>query len=300
MTSGRWREDGLGKVRIVTDSSAHFPNPEIVEHFDIKVVPLTVQLGTQTFREGIDIDTDAFFRLASHGNPSASLAAPPVDVFADLYKRLNLETDQILSLHMSRQMSRTWDNARAASKTLLGRCEIVALDSMTTSVGLALLVEIAAQSAESGMDLEEIVRTIRALLPHVYSVFYVDTLDCLRHNGLISEAQSILGTMLDIKPFLTIEDGELIPMEKVRTQTQAIDKLVEFVAEFSVLERLVILQNTPYPTDRTHQLQDRLSIEFPSRHFPVVMYGPSLVTMIGPDGMGVVVQEGPEEEEDDL
>jgi DegV family protein with EDD domain len=288
----------VGKVRIVTDSSAHFPNPDIVARCDIQVLPLTVQLGTQTFREGIDIDPDTFFRLASHDSPSGALIAPPVEVFADLYKGLNRETDQILSLHMSRHMSQTWENARAASKTLLGRCEIMALDSMTISVGLALLVETAAQAAEDGADLEEIVRMIRAMLPHVYSVFYVESLDYLRHNGLLSEAQSILGTMLDIKPFLTIEEGELIPMEKVRTQTQAIDKLVEFVAEFSVLERLVILQSAPYPTDRTRQLQDRLAVEFPGRLFPIMMYGPSLATMIGPDGMGVVVQEGLDTEDD--
>jgi DegV family protein with EDD domain len=289
----------LGKVRIVTDSSAHFPNPEIVNHYGVEVVPLTIELGSQSFREGIDIDPDSFFRLVSHGGPAAALAAPPVDTFAELYRQLNRETDQILSLHISRQMSQTWEHARIASKTLLGRCEIVALDSMTTSVGLALLVETAAQAAESGADLDEIVRMIRAMLPHIYSVFYVETLDYLRYNGLLSEAQSILGTMLDIKPFLTIEEGELIPMEKVRTQTQAIDKLVEFVAEFSALERLVILQNAPYPTDRTRQLQDRLAAEFAGRHFPVMMYGPSLVTMIGPDGMGVVVHEGPDTEEED-
>jgi DegV family protein with EDD domain len=261
-------------------------------------VPLTIQLGSQTFREGTDIDADTFFRLASHGSPPVTLTAPPVDVFADLYRQINRDTDQILSLHMSRHMSETWENARTASKTLLGRCEIVALDSMTTSVGLALLVESAAEAAESGADLPEIVRMIRAMLPHIYSVFYVETLDYLRHNGLLSEAQSILGAMLDIKPFLTIEEGELIPMEKVRTQLQAVDKLVEFVTEFSVLERLVILQNAPYPTDRTRQLQDRLAIEFPGRQFPVMMYGPSLAALIGPDGMGVVVHEGPDEEED--
>lgn len=288
----------MGKVRIVTDSSAHFPNPEVVIRYNIQVVPLTIQLGSQTFYEGINIDADTFFRLASHGSPAASITASPVETFADLYRELNRETDQILSLHMSRAMSQTWENARAASKTLLGRCEIIALDSMTTSVGLALLVESAAQAAERGADLEEIVRTTRAMLSHVYSVFYVESLDYLRHNGLLSEAQSILGTMLDIKPFLTIEEGELIPMEKVRTQAQAIDKLVEFVAEFSALEQLVILQNTPYPTDRTRQLQDRLAVEFPGRHFPVMMYGPSLAALIGPDGMGVVVHEGLEAEDD--
>ena len=131
-----------------------------------------------------------------------------------------------------------------ASKTLLGRCEIVPLDSMTLSVGLALLVEKAAQAAEGGASLEEVVHQARSQLSHVYSVFYVNGLAYLRHTGLLSDAQTILGTMLDIKPFLTIEEGELIPMEKVRTQA-AVDKIVEFVAEFSALEQLVILHSAP-------------------------------------------------------
>jgi DegV family protein with EDD domain len=288
----------LGKVRIVTDSSVDFPNPDVVRQYDIQVVPLVAHLGTQSYREGIDIDPESFFRLANCDRSSVRLTAPSVEEFAAVFSRLNRTTDQILSLHMSRHMSQTWNHARIASKTLLGRCEIIALDSMTISVGLSMLVETAAQVAETGAPLEEVLRVVRAVLPRVYSVFYVDRLDYLRHNGLLSEAQSILGTMLDIKPFLTIEEGELIPMEKVRTQAQAIDKLVEFVAEFSALDRLVILQNAPYPTDRTRQLQDRLAVEFPGRHFPSMMYGPSLASMIGIDGMGVVVYEHPDDEED--
>lgn len=288
----------MGKVRIVTDSSAHFPNPDVIDRYGIHVVPVTIQMGPQRFREGVDLDADTFFRLASHDAPPAVLVAPPVEVFADLYGRLNKETDQVLSLHMSRLMSPIWYHALTASKTLLGRCEIAVINSLTTSVGLAMLVETAAQLAEKGVELEEIVRVVRAMLSHVYSVFFVNSLDYLRHNGLLSEAQTILGTMLDIKPFLTIEEGELIPMEKVRTQTQAIDKLVEFVSEFAQLEKLVILNNTPYPTERTRQLQDRLAAEFPGQHFPVMMYGPSLATMIGTEGMGVVVYENPDAEED--
>lgn len=293
----------MSKVRIVTDSAAHFPNPEIVPRYGIQIVPLSIRLGERTFREGVDVDADTFLRLLNQETAFPTLHAPPMETLAELYQQLNRDTDQILSLHISRHMSETWEHARLASKTLLGRCDIVALDSMTTSVGLALLVEAAAQMAETGANLDDIVRMIRATLPRIYSVFYVETLDYLRHNGLLSEAQSILGTMLDIKPFLTIEEGELMPMEKVRTQPQAIEKLVEFVSEFSSLERLVILQNTPYPTERTRQLQDRLAADFPGRHFPVVMYGPSLAALIGPDGMGVVVHEGEDEEEpedDDL
>lgn len=288
----------MGKVRIVTDSSAQFVNPDIVRRYGVQVVPLIIQVGSQSLRDGIDLDTDTFFRLMSSGNTAVNLAAPPVEEFTEVYTRLNKETDQILSLHISRRMSQTWDNARAATRSLLGRCEIFVLDSMTTSVGLAMLVEAAAKAAEDGASLEDVVRIIRGLLPRVYSVFYVDTLDYLRNNGLLSEAQSILGTMLNIKPFLTIEDGELIPMEKVRTQAQAIDKLVEFVTEFSSVDDLVILQNTPYPTEPTRQLQDRLAAEFPGQQFPLIMYGATLASMIGVDGMGVVVFEGADDEGD--
>jgi DegV family protein with EDD domain len=288
----------LRKVRIVTDSSAHFTDPGTVERYGIEVVPLTIKIGSQSFREGIDLDADTFLRLAGNNSMPTGLVAPSVEQFAALYSRLNQETDQVLSLHISRQMSATWSHARAATKTLLGRCEIDVLDSMTTSVGLAMLAEAGAEAAKAGASLEEVVRIVRGMLPHVYTVFYVESLDYLRNNGLLSEAQSILGAMLNIKPFLTIEEGELIPMEKVRTQAQAIDKLVEFVAEFSGLENLVILQNMPYPTDQTRALQDRLAAEFPGRNFPWVMYGPSLATMIGFDGMGVVVHENIDAEED--
>lgn len=296
----------MGKVRIVTDSSAHFLNSDVIARYGIQVVPQTITLGNQRFREGIDLDSDAFFRLALRGGPKPIVSAPPVEAFAEVYQRLNRETDQVLSLHVSRQISPTWERARAASQTLLGRCEIAVLDSTTICASLAMLVEIAADAAEQSASLDDIVRLVRATIPRVYSVFYVDSVDYLRHNGLLSEAQAILGTMLDIKPFLTIEEGELIPIEKVRTQAQAVDKLVEFVAEFASLEKLVILHNSPYATERTRSLQERLAADFPEREFPLMMYGPSLAALIGPDAMGVVVFEGEEEdteedeEEDDF
>jgi len=289
----------LGKVRIVTDSSAHFPDPAVINRYKIQVVPLTIHLGKHTFREGVDLDADTFFQLAEPDRLSARLSAPSVEDFASVYSRLNRETDQILSLHISRQITDTWDHALIASRTLLGRCEIIPVDSMTTSVGLALLVEIAAQAAEKGASLDEVVRLVRAMIPHIYSIFFVESLDYLRQNGLLSEAQSILGTMLSIKPFLTIEEGELIPMEKVRTQAQAMDKLVEFVTEFASIGRLVILQSSAYPTQQTRILQERLEAEFPRLESTVVMYGPSLAAIIGPDALGIVVLEDPDAEDDD-
>src|SRR5258708_1096965 len=139
------------------------------------------------------------------------------------------------------------------------------------------------------------------MISRIYAIFFVDSLDYLQHGGLVSESQAILGGMLGIKPFLTIEEGELITMEKVRTRPQAIDKLVEFVTEFSSVDYLVILQNTSHLTDQTRMLQERLALEFVDRPFPVVVYKPSLGTFIGPDAMGIIVFEGATEdvEEDD-
>ncbi len=289
----------MGKVRIVTDSSAHFPRPEVTQRHNIYVVPLLIHLGTQAFREGVDLEAADFFHLLERSSIRATLSAPSVDEFSAVYQRVHRDTDQILSLHMSRHMSKAWEHARAASQTLLGRCDIAVVDSRTTSVGLAILVELAAYLAEQGASLDEIVHVVRATLPHVYSVFYVNSLTYLRYNGLLSEAQTILGTMLSIKPFLTIEEGELIPMEKVRTQSQALDKLMEFVTEFIAPERLVILESSSRPTERARQIQERLSLEFPERPISTVLYGPSLATLIGPDGLGVVVHENPDAAEDE-
>lgn len=288
----------MSRVRIVTDSSAHFLDPNVITQYNIEVVPHTIRIGSETFLEGVNLTPQGFFQLAEHGSPTVEVISPSIDEFAELYARLNRQTDQILSLHMSRHMGLTWHNARTASRTLLGRCDIEPIDSGTTSVGLALVVEEAAKAAEAGADLEEVVRVVRGTLSRVYAVFYVETLDYLKQNGLLSEAQTILGTMLEIKPFLTIEEGELIPMEKVRTRAQAVDRLVEFVTEFAGIDSLVILQNTPYPTEQTRLLQERLAAEFDGKSFPVTMYGPTLATLIGPQGMGLVVFESLETEDD--
>jgi DegV family protein with EDD domain len=196
-------------------------------------------------------------------------------------------------------MHQTWQNAKSATQLLLGRCDIAVIDSQTTSIGLALLVEAAAKLAEEITSLDEVVRAVRAMTARIYSIFFVETLDYLRRGGLISESQAILGGMLGIKPFLTIEEGVLIPMEKVRTRPQAVDKLVEFVTEFAAVDHLVILQNTLHATDQTRMLQERLALEFSARPFPVAVYKPSLGTYIGTDATGIFVFESEIEDEDD-
>ncbi len=283
----------MGKVAIVTDSTA-FLEPGVAQELDITVVPLNVHIGDETLRDGIDITPEAFFQRLERGGPIPRTSPPSPQSFERVYNELHAHTDQILSIHISGQLSQTLRHAQRGAESLLGRCEIAVIDSLTTSLGLGILATHAAKAAQEGADLDEVVRLVRGMIPHIYIVFYVDEMDYLERGRRIGKAQAILGTMLNIKPLLFMEDGEIIPLEKVRTHEKAIEKLFEFVAEFSELEQAAIVQRHATPTEETKMLLERLEPLFPDIEFPVIQYGPVLASHVGPSAMGVIVYETPE------
>jgi DegV family protein with EDD domain len=233
---------------------------------------------------------DLLLRMASR-RVWPAVVGPTAEDFGNIYTKLTKRTDQIISLHSSASLSLIQCEAQAAANEFLGRCDIAVVDSETVSLGLGLLVERAAQLAQDDVPMGEIVRRVRGMLQRIYVVLVTDTLDYLEHSQLISSAQAILGAMLGIRPFLAIEGGQIVPMEKVRSRERAIDKLVEFASEFSEIERIAILQSTPYPTAKTKALQERLEAIAPGHEFPILLYGPLLASHIGPDGIGLVVYE---------
>jgi DegV family protein with EDD domain len=283
----------MARVRVVTDSTAHL-DPQSVEKLGIIVLPMRIQIGAETLVEGPDFDKEMFFRQMARSSVAPRNMSPPVEVFEETYEELNQTTDYILSLHASSSLSDACAVARQAADRLLGRCEIVVIDSETISVGLGILVKAAAEAAAEGQSLDDIVRLIRGMIQRVYLVFSVETLDFLEREGRIRPAQALLGTMLNIKPFLTMEEGELIPIEKVRSRDKAVDKLFEFVAEFSDIKQIAILQSTPRPTEETKLLMERMSVAFPGLQVPIVVYGPTLASHLGLGAIGIVVLEGGE------
>ncbi len=285
----------MGKVKIVTDSTAYLEASE-VRRLGITVVPLTVRLGEETFREGMDITAEEFFQKLDRSPAMPEAFPPSVEDFQAVYAKLSKTTDQIMSIHISNKLSQTCSRAVVASRFLLGRCQITVVDSLTTSLGLGILATAAAEAAAQGQSLEEIEFLIRGIIPRIYIVFLAETLEYLEREGRIGQTQALLGTMLNIKPFLAIEDGEIIPMEKVRTSEGAVDKLFEFVSEFSNIDQIAIMQSTPEPIEETKMLIERLELTFPKIKPPILVYGPVLACHIGPNGLGVIVYEGLEEE----
>ncbi|MBN1810815.1 MAG: DegV family protein [Anaerolineae bacterium] len=283
------------KVRIVTDS-ASIIKPAVAEQLGVTILPLTVRIGDDNYQDGQDLDHEELLLRMTRDRIHPKIVGPTVDDFRQMYSQITRYSNQIISLHSSASLSPVHREAQVAAQEFLGRCDILVMDSETLSLGLSILVKEAAQLANEGVSLNEITRQIRGTLRRIYIVLITDTLDYLEHNHLINPTQAILGAMLGIKPFLAIEEGKIIPMEKVRSRERAIDKLAEFANEFSEVEQIAILQSTPYPTSETKMLQERLDVVMPNREFPILLYGPLLASQIGPDGMGLVVYEGASKE----
>ena len=284
---------GREAVAVVTDSMAYLEaasEPEL----DVTVVPFNIHIGERTFLDGIDISRDEFFRQMERPGSETSITPPTVEQFEKAYAQVYGRTDQILSIHVSRKISPTLANAQRASDVLLGRCQIVALDSLTTSVALGILASSAARRARQGANLDEVVRLIRGMIPHLYIVSYTSDLNYLERSQHLTKSQAVLGSILGAKPILFLEDGRIMALEKVRTHERAVDKLFEFMAEFSDVSQAAIIQRHTTSTAETRMLLARLQSLFPAVRFPIVQYDPMLATHMGPSAIGVVVHE-PEE-----
>ncbi len=290
----------MSKVHIVTDSALRLPSAvnegisdaEVAEQLDITIVPLTVQIEGEVFKDGIDLDHEELLLRMASERVRPTIVGPTERDFRRVYGRVTRRTDQILSLHSSASLSLVHREAKRATASFMGRYDITVVDSETFSMGLGILAEGAARLAEDGMPLSAVVRHIRGMLRSIYISLTTDTLDYLEHSGLISASQAILGTMLDNKPSLAVERGQIVPMEKVIGRDDAIGKLADFANEFPHIEKMAILQSTPYATEETEMLRDDVEVVAQDGQLPVLLYGPLLASHIGPDAMGLLVYEG--------
>lgn len=290
----------MSKVHIVTDSALRLPTAvreevsdgEMADELDITIVPLTVRIAGEDFQDGVDLDHEELLLRMASERVHPQIVGPTAQDFRRVYGQVTRRTDQIISLHSSAALSLVCQEAERATRSFMGRYDIAVVDSETFSLGLGILVEAAAKLSEETMPLGAIVRQIRGMIRHIYVSLTTDTLDYLEHAGLISASQAILGTMLDNKPSLAVERGRIIPMEKVIGRAEAIGKLADFANEFPHIEKMAILQSTPYATEETEALRDDVEVTAEDEEFPILLYGPLLASHVGPDALGLIVYEG--------
>ena len=219
------------KIKIVTDSTADIPQ-ELLKEYDISSMPLKVIFGEESFRENIDIQPQEFYeKLVTYdGIPHTSQPSP--GEFCDLYKDLTADGSAVISLHISSHMSGTIQSARLAA-SMLGNSDITVVDSKLVAYALGCVVVAAAKAAKAGKSKAEILELIQLMSEQVNTYFVVDTLEYLAKNGRIGKAASFLGSMLNIKPVLTLEDGLIAPFEKVRSKSRALELLIKEVKKYA-------------------------------------------------------------------
>ncbi len=289
----------MSNICIVTDSCALFSNWPALQSRHLTVVPNTLHLMGAVYYEGVDLNAEEALRLMGREQYPPRVSSPGVGQYLEVYTRLAATADGIISIHPSRKLFPSWENARQAARQLGGHCPIEVIDSQHVSAGQGLLVQVALKALEQGVDFEELVRQTRGAAERIYSIFYVESVDTLLQNKIMSSSHAILGAMLGIKPFLALEEGALRAVEKVRTRTQAVERLVEFVVEFMDIEEVIILQPRQHISEQARMLQDRLALEFPGRHFPYALYSPSLASLLGLDATGIVILESEMEDFED-
>lgn len=274
-------------VRIVTDSSADLP-VDLVQKHQITVVPCYVVVDGQTFKDGVDIQADEFYRRLQAEGLTPTTAQPAVADFQEVYRDLFSRGDQVISIHVSGKLSGTLNSAEQA-KALLNNGEADApveiIDSRLASIPLGLMVLDAAVLAAEGGDYIQIAAKIRDGQPSYHGYFAVDTLEYLQKGGRIGKARAFLGSVLHVKPILRLQDGEAHPVERPRNRERAIRRLVELVQDLAPMRRLAVI----YSTDpkRMEALKQDLTGLLPADQIIEARFGSTLGTYIGPDAVGV-------------
>jgi DegV family protein with EDD domain len=247
-------------VKVVTDSVSDLP-PQTAKDLGITVVPLNVHFGTKTYRDGVDLTAEGFYRKLEKSPTLPKTSAPSSVLFVEVFDKLAEETQEILAVFLSRKFSATYDAALQRIKSMKSECQVKVIDSTLAIMGQGLLVIEAAKKAMAGASASEIADMVVENIPRVHIRATLDTLKYLGMGGRIGKAQAWLGTMLRINPILGIKNGEAFPFARVRSRNQAVEWLYKFATSFTKVKALGV----EYGTCRTEAttLARRIGSRFP-------------------------------------
>ena len=278
-------------IRVVTDSASDLP-PQLASSWNITVVPCYVIIGDQSYRDGVDISADEFYSQLTSSSRLPTTTQPSAADFQAVYEDLLSQGHQVVSIHVSSKFSGTLNSAHQA-RTALGeqaaaRIEIV--DSQLASLPQALLAVSTAERAEGSQSHHAIAEEARQEVPTIHCFFVPDTLEFLQRGGRIGKVKAFVGSVLNVKPILTIRDGEAHPLERTRNRDRAMRRIVELAQEKAPVRQLAVIYSTQ--RDQAEALRDNLSGLLASEKVVVARFGPTLGTYLGPGAIGVALARG--------
>ena len=274
-------------VRIVTDSTSDLP-AETAERLGITVVAQNVHVGTQTYKDNVTITPDDFYSMlaSSEELPKTSQASP--GDFKEVYDSLGDGADGIVSIHVSSELSGTYNSAVQGAAQTSAVCPVEAVDTMQASMGVGLVALAAAEAANSGAGHDEVVSIARDATARVQCFCLFETLEYLEKGGRIGKAQAMIGSVLKIKPMIIIRDGEVQQLGKGRTFAKALGKMQQTAHDFAPVEALSVMYSTT--PEAAGRVADDLRELLPEGVEPTVTrFGPALGVYTGPGAIGIAL-----------
>ena len=273
------------KITVVTDSSSYLPK-RMLDTLDIAVIPLWLIWDEESLLDGIDIDPFVFYNRLRASKTMPTSSQPTVPEFVEFYLKVAEKTDVIVNVLVSAKISGTVENALKAIQKLPD-LEIHLIDSYSSSMGLGHVVLAAARSAAEGGSVDDVVRAADGMRQKINFIFVVDTLEYLHKGGRIGGAKRLLGTALSVKPLLEFRDGQIEPLEQVRTHRKAIARMLEIAEERlagrQMAEATIVDVDCPKEGDRiAEEVMARFSL--PQVHRSGV--SPVVGTHVGPGAIG--------------
>jgi DegV family protein with EDD domain len=283
----------MGSICILTDSSAQFPQLGFSGLNDVRVIPFNVEVNGQFYQEGQDLKaTD--LPPAANEQLKPRLIPPSVETFQELFLNLNHHYNDIIAILTSESLTGAYGNAKKAADGVQGRASVSVIDSQTTSVGLGLLVQSAAEAAARGDSAVDIERMVRSLVPQTYMMICTPGMSYLYYAGFVDQSQAFAGEMLGLMPIFTLEEGAISAVEKVRNMRGLVDFMQEFVCEFENLQHIAFVQSIPPLSHEARLMREHVQNCFPNTPFSEHNINLPLATLVGPRSMGLVVIEKPE------
>ena len=281
----------MPRLAIVTDSTADLP-ADLRERLGITMVPLNVHFGDEVFRDQMDITTEQFMVRLGQSSKLPTTSQPSAGLFEETFRTLAADHDAIVAVLISSKLSGTIQSATIARDAVADAVPVEIVDSFTASMALGLQVLRAAELAADGLDAPTIAERLRAEVGRYEIVFFVDTLEYLQRGGRIGKAAAFVGGLLNLKPLLRVDEGQVVPFERTRTRARAIQGVVDFARGLPAIDRLSVIYSSVRAD--ADALADRLAAELnlSPDDILIAQMSPVIGTHVGPGAMGVAVAEG--------
>ena len=281
----------MGSIRILTDSAAQFTLPTFPGRSLVKVIPYDINYRGTLYEAGRNLKPAELPLSVAFGD-LPKLIVPSFDQMCDSFSRdeYGQTYDQVLGIFSSSAICDFYEQAALAQKQVNGRIRLQIVDSQTTSVGLGMLVQAAAEAVSKGASLAETERLVRSMVPHIYAVVCTPGLSYLNLSGFMDRAQAFVGEMLGVFPLFTIEEGHLSPLEKVRNHRQVIDFFQEFLEEFDQLQSISFVQCAIGCNAQDGRiLREHTQDHFTRTSFSEHTLNLPVATLLGPNALGLFV-----------